>query len=211
MIPNCDFILERGQIVTTIKLEHKLFTGLASSNNRYPIDNRYPAPPQVVQNGQVQPLEPQENYPPIQTPEQVYEPLENQNDHPQRSTKNPYYTPRTTRTPIKRPIQHQAPVTNAPVTYSPVTHAPVTQRTYYKQTTKSHTTVIKNGACGKQKIRANPLVYNGKPSTRGDWPWLVAYYTNEKENPIFICGGTLISEVNFKKHHNRIDPQLTMI
>lgn len=168
-------ILERGQVVTTIKLEHKLFTGLA--NRIYPMGNQGPAPPQVVQNGQVQPIELQQHNQPVQ----------NNEEHPQHIiTKNPYYTPPTTREPYTRPTQNKVPVT----------HHPVTPRTTYKQATKSYPTIGSREICGKQSVGTISLVVNGTASSRGDWPWLVAYFTNEKGNPAFICGGTLISEVN---------------
>lgn len=44
--------------------------------------------------------------------------------------------------------------------------------------------------CGRGKSEFVGYVVGGKPTVRGDWPWLVALINKRNEN--FFCGGSLI-------------------
>jgi hypothetical protein len=50
--------------------------------------------------------------------------------------------------------------------------------------------------CGVPQFRfpqSTGLVVNGKSAVKGQFPWLAAYYHNEYGNSGFICGGSLVS------------------
>ncbi|XP_063710167.1 serine protease gd-like [Culicoides brevitarsis] len=54
--------------------------------------------------------------------------------------------------------------------------------------------VNNNDDCGIATLAGNPLIYNGSPTTRGEFPWLVVIYVKKTRGLEFQCGGTLISD-----------------
>ncbi|XP_063708974.1 transmembrane protease serine 9-like [Culicoides brevitarsis] len=48
--------------------------------------------------------------------------------------------------------------------------------------------------CGEPTISGNPLVVNGSPIVRGEFPWLVALYWKNAKSLEYKCSGTLISD-----------------
>lgn len=53
-----------------------------------------------------------------------------------------------------------------------------------------------NAVCGTPFLKlpeSTGLVINGKPTKKGQFPWLVAYYHNGERESGFICGGSLVS------------------
>jgi secreted trypsin-like serine protease len=47
--------------------------------------------------------------------------------------------------------------------------------------------------CGVPNKVQTSLIYNGKETNVGQWPWAVAIYYKDRSKIRFICGGTLIS------------------
>lgn len=49
--------------------------------------------------------------------------------------------------------------------------------------------------CGEKRVSVEPLVIGGKNVIRGDYPWVVALYSNKDTQPDYtnICGGSLLS------------------
>ncbi|XP_013142152.1 PREDICTED: transmembrane protease serine 11F-like isoform X1 [Papilio polytes] len=50
-----------------------------------------------------------------------------------------------------------------------------------------------NIQCGQGKIGV-PLIWHGQTYPRGEWPWLVAIYQTVARTLTFVCSGTLISD-----------------
>ena len=46
--------------------------------------------------------------------------------------------------------------------------------------------------CGQKHVTAQPLIVNGEPTKKGDYPWHVAIYRGDGK--VFTCSGTLISQ-----------------
>ncbi|KAJ0173208.1 hypothetical protein K1T71_011384 [Dendrolimus kikuchii] len=59
-----------------------------------------------------------------------------------------------------------------------------------EEVTEEDTTV----ECGVASSGANALIIHGDEYLRGDWPWVVALFKKNKQNLMFICSGTLVSE-----------------
>lgn len=117
----------------------------------------------------------------------------------------PVYRPQPT-----MPLYQPLPQTN-PSTYitQETTHfirpnTVYTTRTYPKTTTRPTevSTTYNPGLieenCGVSAIEAEEdvtgLINGGQRVIRGQFPWLVAYFYNNKYNTDFICGGSLISQ-----------------
>lgn len=48
--------------------------------------------------------------------------------------------------------------------------------------------------CGLPAKRATSLVIGGVAIQRGEWPWLVAFYSNSDGKLDYLCGGSLVSK-----------------
>lgn len=49
--------------------------------------------------------------------------------------------------------------------------------------------------CGNSATTIKSRIIGGSETSKGDWPWIVAFYYNVNGNPTFTCGSTLISNV----------------
>ncbi|XP_071443113.1 serine protease gd-like isoform X2 [Hetaerina americana] len=52
--------------------------------------------------------------------------------------------------------------------------------------------IVDGVPCGRIAPRPTLLISHGKPTERGDWPWHAAIYKSEKNDLIYICGGSII-------------------
>jgi hypothetical protein len=48
------------------------------------------------------------------------------------------------------------------------------------------------GTCGFSRF-SSPLIVNGEPVQRGEYPWVVSLFVSHGERQKFVCGGTLLS------------------
>ncbi|CAO1412374.1 unnamed protein product [Diamesa serratosioi] len=114
------------------------------------------------------------------------------NQPPARQPQNNYHTqPLPTAAPVRTTVAQTLPPspTRQPNRNSgrPSTSAP-------PQSSAEHTS--DNPTCGKKETTVLSLIYGGDNIKRGDWPWLVAFYTNIGNSLNFICGGSLISKLH---------------
>uniref|UniRef100_U5EQH8 Putative trypsin-like serine protease n=1 Tax=Corethrella appendiculata TaxID=1370023 RepID=U5EQH8_9DIPT len=100
-------------------------------------------------------------------------------------------------------LQTQRPVTQRPAPPSPATQRPVTQQpTFRPQTqrpkptpTPQQTISSSNVICGQPIAGVSPLIYQGKPTTHGQFPWIAAIFAVVNSGASeFICGGSIISQ-----------------
>lgn len=163
----------QGRIVTTINLEHTLYTqlqpnGFPNNNNGFqyqpPVDTNqlsYHQPYPVVRPVQQPQPQPQPQPPPRPTnpPQISYEPQ----------------THRTTYVPI--PTRGMSRPNPGRTTISP----PVSSGSF---------------TCGKPSSSSlNRLSFNGERVDKGQFPWIVPLFDREQAplEPVYICGSTIIS------------------
>ncbi|XP_053667428.1 serine protease gd-like [Anopheles marshallii] len=154
-----------GQVVTTINLDHTLFTQVqqqtnANRNSFNSIQYQLPqnTAPQAPVYQPVQIAQPQAPvYQPVQTPQ------------PQAPVYQPVHTP-----------QPQAPV------YQPV-RTPQPQAPVYQPDES-------NIGCGQPAAVFNRLSINGIRSPKGQFPWAAPIFLNEPSKPKYICGSTIITK-----------------
>ena len=54
--------------------------------------------------------------------------------------------------------------------------------------------IVAGDECGVSIVGPLPLVYNGRPTEKGEWPWLVAMFVKSKSAGLqFQCGASLLS------------------
>lgn len=158
----CNGQSDFGEFVTTITLEHTLYTGLAAG-----LQNQ--AQPQQYQPNQQQ----QQQYQPVQIQSQGNF---NQIPNPQRpaATQRPILQ-NTQRPPVRPPVQ------NGFDSFSNSGSGSGSGEKFSDINTQ----------CGvpNNRIRESTgLVVNGKVAAKGQFPWLAAYYHSGYGDSGFICG-----------------------
>lgn len=62
----------------------------------------------------------------------------------------------------------------------------ITVAVVYSQFAVSH-------SCGVPRVSVNQLIFNGRDTVLGQWPWHAALYHREKTSDKYWCGATLIN------------------
>ncbi|XP_052891151.1 serine protease gd-like [Anopheles moucheti] len=162
-----------GQIVTTINLDHTLFTQVQQQTNGN--GNNF----NTIQ------YQPPQNTA-LQTP--VYQPV--QTPQPQAPVYRPVQAPQQ-QAPVYQPIQK--PVQQAPV-YRPV-QTPKPERPIQRPTVDYSSNVDESSiGCGQPAQVFNRLSINGIRSPKGQFPWAAPIFHNERSKPKYICGSTIITK-----------------
>ena len=94
----------------------------------------------------------------------------------------------------KRP--ETEPPTIRTTTYRPITEPPTIKSTTYRPTEPAvvNQYMKDHDVCGQPIIQGVGLIIGGRGTTRGQWPWLVAYYESIGAGKYkFSCGGSLVS------------------
>ncbi|XP_069683971.1 serine protease gd-like [Periplaneta americana] len=118
----------------------------------------------------------------------------------------PRPTPRPTAPPTLRPTR---PITRRPTPPPPTTRPipPPTSRPTLPPTQEIPPNIPPTRAperprepagnagsqCGVPVERTNPLIFYGKDTKRGQWPWHAALYEFRTFDLVYICGGTFVS------------------
>lgn len=162
----CSGYRAQGQIVTTINLEHTLYTQLQGGGQ-----SGFP----------VQQMQPQQPYQPPQQTNQWYNMFDSQTSPPQtirptrpRTTTAPYRPPPRTTTPPYRPPPQPVRTTVAPP-------RPSSTQTKY--------------VCGRPSSAfLNRLSINGELVDKGQFPWIAPLFDRKQpRSPKYICGSTIIT------------------
>ncbi|XP_058824270.1 serine protease gd-like [Topomyia yanbarensis] len=162
-----------GRVITTINLEHTLYTQLQPQNmngfgfHRPPVTNSVGFQPQPQPQSNVPQPQPQAQ-PPLQTrPQWNYEP---------QTSRPPVYP---TRPAVARPVVR------------PQTTTPIAIRT----TPAPQVLTTSNRVCGKpSKSFLNKLSFNGELTEKGQFPWIVPLFDRtDQRDPKYFCGSTIIT------------------
>ncbi|XP_053694653.1 serine protease gd-like [Sabethes cyaneus] len=167
----CTGYRAQGQVITTINLEHTLYTQLQSQ----PGANGFPLQ-RPLGNG-MRPI----YRPEPERPQTAIQPVYQWNVEPQ-TTQPMYIQPRpiVTRPVVTRPEVSMVVYPNSVRTTvaPPVPHA-------------------SDYACGKPPSSLNRLSINGEMVAKGQFPWIVPLFDRtQPRSPKYICGSTIIT----KKH-----------
>jgi hypothetical protein len=47
--------------------------------------------------------------------------------------------------------------------------------------------------CGSPEVKTNPLIFHGRSTAQGQWPWHAALYQHQGDNkPVYQCGGSFV-------------------
>ncbi|XP_077298840.1 serine protease gd-like [Arctopsyche grandis] len=152
--------------ITSINLDHTLFTSkYGISGNKKPT-NTIPTAPQIYQQPITTTSRPQ-------IYQQVYA-----------TTRRPLIYQQLQTTTMRPQIYQPPSTTRIPAYIQPTASPSFDQNNYDIQ------------ICGRSKVATNALIKGGENTERGDWPWVTALLSVKSGSTKFICSGSLISNID---------------
>lgn len=173
----------QGRVITTINLEHTLYTRLEP--NGFPANNGF-----MANNGFQNNNNGFQYQRPVDTSNELSYPVRPQQQQPvQRPQQQPLLQPQPTRPRPTRPqVIYTEPTTQRPTFIQPVPTRPAPARTTIAPPPTNY-------ACGKPSSSSfNRLSFNGERVDKGQFPWIAPLFDQaQPQAPAYFCGSTIIS------------------